>query len=222
MSASATRHVFELLPELVLGTLDPSERAEVEAHLGECAACAAERDVTAELCADLALGEPPAPPPPGLWDRILASTGRENRFSDFVERVAGFLDVAADRARAYLDVLDQPPGEGSVWQPLPFAGYSFFVPETGPQLAGSQVGFLRIEPGARFPYHVHRGHEEVLILQGGFVDEQSGHEWGPGDIQPMADGTAHSYVGAPGPVCLCIGRVLGGSFEIIPPPDENK
>src|SRR5262249_45688194 len=151
----------------------PSECAEVERHLRACASCAAEHRATEALLADVALGLPTEPaPPPALRERILASTRTVNRFIDFVQRVADFLDIGADRARALLDKLDDP----DAWKPL-FPGYWLHACESGPRLAGATLGVLRIQPGARFPYHRHGGDEEVLILQGGFRDEQSGREW---------------------------------------------
>lgn len=213
---SVLEHVDGLLVEHVLDTLSPEERAAADAHLAGCPRCAAELARTAELLADLALDAAPIAPPPSLRGRILDDARGTNRFLDFLDRVAEFLDVPLDRARAYLARVDDPAS----WQPLPIPGYSFFPVEYGPRLGTSQVGFLRIEPGARFPYHRHTGDEEVMILQGGIIDDQSGREWHPGEIQPMAKGTAHSYVGAPGAPCICIGRVLGGEFEIIPPPNS--
>jgi putative transcriptional regulator len=215
---TATGHVDELLPELVLGTLAPDERAAVEAHLEACERCAGARDAIASIFGDLALAEPPSAPPPSLRARILDETGRVSRFERFVDRVADFLDIATERARALLASFDDP----AAWQPLPFPGYDVIMPEVGPRLADSQVGVLRIKPGARFPYHRHGGDEEVMLLQGGIIDDQSGIEWHPGDVQPMAKGTAHSYVGAPGPDCICIGRIWHSAIEILgdPPPKE--
>jgi anti-sigma factor ChrR (cupin superfamily) len=62
----------------------------------------------------------------------------------------------------------------------------------------------------------------VLTLQGGYVDDGDGHEWGPGDMQTMDPGTSHSFVGAAGPDCICLGVVLGpieidGTIPVVPP-----
>jgi hypothetical protein len=65
--------VRELLPEHVLGTLDPAERARVDAHLAWCAGCRKEAGELAEGAVALALGLPAVDLPPDLEDRVVAS-----------------------------------------------------------------------------------------------------------------------------------------------------
>jgi hypothetical protein len=65
--------VRELLPEHVLGTLDPAERATVDRHLAWCAGCRKESEALAEGAAGVALGLPAPDPPPDLEDRVVAS-----------------------------------------------------------------------------------------------------------------------------------------------------
>ena len=55
-------HVDELLVDHLRGDLDAGERARVEAHLADCAACRAARASYARLVGALARTEPPAPP----------------------------------------------------------------------------------------------------------------------------------------------------------------
>jgi anti-sigma factor RsiW len=55
-------HVDELLIDHLRGDLDAGERARVEAHLADCAACRAARASYARLVGALARTEPPAPP----------------------------------------------------------------------------------------------------------------------------------------------------------------
>jgi putative transcriptional regulator len=52
--------------------------------------------------------------------------------------------------------------------------------------ARGEASFLRCRPGKAIPSHTHAGLEAVLVLQGGFHD-QNGH-YAPGDIA-VADGT---------------------------------
>lgn len=56
----------------VLGTLSPDERAEFLAHVSECADCAAAVFSLAPVVAALAYEAPPADPPEGARDRLLA------------------------------------------------------------------------------------------------------------------------------------------------------
>jgi anti-sigma factor RsiW len=75
-------HVREALGAYVLGALAPGEAAEVEAHLGRCAACAAERDALAALPGLLALAEEAAshgPPSPAVEERVLDGFARARR-----------------------------------------------------------------------------------------------------------------------------------------------
>jgi anti-sigma factor ChrR (cupin superfamily) len=200
---SAAGHVVERLPELVLGALPPSERARDEEHLAACDPCAREHDALAAALAALADAPPAVAPSPSVRARIIDATRSVSRFSDFLERVARFLDLSSDRARALLDRLD----DASAWRPR-FPGVACFVPEHGPALAGATIGVLRVEPGARFPHHRHGGDEEVLVLQGGMRGDD-GRSWHAGMIQAMAAGTEHGLVGLGPPACLCIGVVRG-------------
>ena len=59
----------------VLGTLDSDERRAFEAHLSECADCAAEVRTFQRVSAALALGVAQRTPPPELRGRVLAAAG---------------------------------------------------------------------------------------------------------------------------------------------------
>src|SRR5690606_10243648 len=68
----------------VLGALEPEERAEVEAHLAECAACRAEYEELAALPALLAKVSPDdvahaVQPPSAVLDRLLAARVKRRR-----------------------------------------------------------------------------------------------------------------------------------------------
>ena len=59
----------------VVGALTPAERAEFEAHLAGCAACAAEVRALAPAIAALAYSAPSAGPSPAVRDRLMARVG---------------------------------------------------------------------------------------------------------------------------------------------------
>ena len=48
---------------------------------------------------------------------------------------------------------------------------------------------IKMEPGCSYPRHRHHGAEEVLILQGGYRDEQGEHR--AGDYVRYEDDTEH-------------------------------
>lgn len=95
MSESSCSRVRELLPEHVRGAADPTEAAQVEAHLATCDACAAE----AALLGALWTSRPE--PPADLADRIrraLADDAETNPGSGGAGRrraVPGWLVAAA-------------------------------------------------------------------------------------------------------------------------------
>ena len=58
--------------------------------------------------------------------------------------------------------------------------------------SGRAIVLIRMEPGCGYPTHRHIGTEEVLVLQGGYRDEQGEHE--AGEFVSYADGTTHTPV----------------------------
>jgi len=69
-------HVDDMLPALVLGCLEPRERARVSRHLESCAACRSRLAGYEELVASLSLAAPRAEPPRALRRRILQQAVR--------------------------------------------------------------------------------------------------------------------------------------------------
>jgi putative transcriptional regulator len=206
--AGAAEHVDDQIAALALGTLPDDERAEVELHLAGCPRCAAELTVTGELLGAMALAPAPVLPSAAARERLLSAVAEGGRLHRFAEPVARLLEITVAAARAVLDSLDAPER----WKPLALpgsVGVDYLRPPTGQRLEGAAVAFLRIGPGGRFPTHTHLAPEQVLILQGGYIDEVSGLEYGPGQIHAEGQGTSHAYRHVPGPDCLCLGVVEG-------------
>ncbi len=89
----------ELLPAYALGALDGPERAELEAHLAECAACRVRLEAWRRTVGDLAEGVVPATPPAGvrasLLDRVRSEAAAERPASRVAERRRWIVALAA-------------------------------------------------------------------------------------------------------------------------------
>jgi hypothetical protein len=84
MTAEACRAWRERIGPLVLGHLDPSEKAAMEAHLDGCPACRAEAEALAPVAALLSRADPDriaatSAPPPHLGERIARRIAAERR-----------------------------------------------------------------------------------------------------------------------------------------------
>lgn len=76
---------------------------------------------------------------------------------------------------------------------------------------------IRMEPGHGYPAHRHLGVEEVLILGGGYRDEQGEHRTGdylryPTDSahHPVAVGDSGQPAGPENPACILFAVARGG------------
>lgn len=188
---TADRHLADAAWELALaGELAPPARA----HLGACPDCRRALAEAQELAALLALGSPVPPASPGRRARLVGEAAHLAGPAGLRLRaasVAAHLDLALDVAAAHLDRLADP----AAWRPL-LPGFA--VCPIG-QLGDADRGFVRADPGARFPEHRHRGAEQILVLQGSCRDSRAG--WlGPGDRVTHEPGSAHRFdvpAGAP-------------------------
>jgi putative transcriptional regulator len=199
-------HVDDLIPELVLGTLDTPTRETVEGHLERCERCSAEVAAMGEALSLVALSLPPEEPHPGLRTNLLAAIAedrrreaspKEGRLAGFVDQLARFFDVTTQRARTLLDLIDDP----SAWTRGPARGIALIHVLAGPRLANTDAGFIRMAPGARFPHHRHIGDEYGLILEGGIM-ERDGAVARAGEFHNRNAGTSHDFVALPGEGCL--------------------
>lgn len=200
-----TPHVIDLLPELALGELPESERADLARHLDGCATCSIELRAIDETLAELALTLAPVEPAPAVRARLLASS-ETGRFAGFAEAVARIFDVTVARARELLDLVDDP----SAWEPGPIAGTALVHFPAGPACAGADTGFVRVAPGLRFPWHAHNGEETNLVLQGACV-ESNGTTYRRGDEYVHRADTEHDFTAAEGPIDFVFAvRVFAG------------
>jgi anti-sigma-K factor RskA len=71
------QHIIELIPEYVLGLLDPVESQQVEQHLQACAACREEEQAHRQVVGLLAYSAPQKDPSSKLRQRILQVPGTQ-------------------------------------------------------------------------------------------------------------------------------------------------
>lgn len=156
-------------------------------------------DVDVELLARLVA---PTPPSPGLRAALLQAVAGP-WWAPFARRARALLDLDDDATVALFAAVSAPDR----WQAGPGDGVELFHIDAGPALAGAITGFVRLAPGARFPHHRHVGHETVLVLEGGFVDD--GRVCAAGEEVTMPPGSDHDVVAGP-QGCLYLAVVLEG------------
>jgi putative transcriptional regulator len=202
-------HLDDILPELLLGALDPPARQAAERHLAGCERCRTEMARLSPGVEGLMNLVEPLEPPPGVLARVMAEMEGPGRFARFAEKVAAFFDLTREKTLQLLESLSNP----GAWQPGPAAGIQVLPVQAGPAKAGMLTAFVRIPPGMRFPRHTHHGHEWNLVLEGGFR-EDSGHEVWPGEVLEKDESTTHDFTALEGPACIAAAVINGElSFE---------
>lgn len=185
-----------LLAEYALGTLTPEERAEVEALLE------ASPSVVARLKAlerSMSLVTASQRPHAAAWAKVAASLEGGGRFEHLVPKLAEHFDVTEAAARALVNSFD----DATRWAPGPAEGLELLPVEAGPKWAGYMTVVVRLQPGAQLPMHTHAAREQVLALEGGYRDDQTGQEFWRGEVDVRAEGTSHSFTAVAGPPCIC-------------------
>lgn len=210
-------HVEMALAEYALGVLPDDERARVHSHLTSCTACAAEADAYREATNVLASAAPRRPAPSFIRARLLASAEAKGRLAKFTEALAKFFELPATRARALLDMIDEP---GS-WERDP-SGIGLIHLAAGPRYAamGVDAGLVRFPAGMVWPLHRHIGAEHHLILEGGFRIDQTGEELRTGATLISPAGSEHSFVVLPGDDCVTA-VILEAGIEMPPGTPAN-
>lgn len=147
----------------------------------------------------------PAAPAGSLRERLLASTKRPGRYGIFVDRVARLFDLPVEKAAHLLGKLERD----EAWKPFLVPGTEMIPVRPGEALAGAIATFVRVAPGVRFPDHVHRGVETMVVLDGGFVEPDSKIEAWRGEETVREDGTEHALLGLPGVPCIVAVLIQG-------------
>lgn len=181
-----SKHVEEDLAEWNLGTLDPARRAEVDAHLRECAHCRASAKEL-QLAIDVLSFGPVHTQ--GMWAQVQKSLQAGKGFEHFTQQLAQLFDLPTPEVTRVLEQMSGAEG----WTAGPSPGVEIFPVNAGPKLGDALTAFLRLAPGAEFPMHEHVGREEVLVLQGGYQCS-TGVEFWRGELDVREEGTSHSFV----------------------------
>jgi quercetin dioxygenase-like cupin family protein len=152
---------------------------------------------------------PPAKGPPQLLrERLLATVARPRlRYAPLFGKLSELFDLD-DTALAELFERAATP---EAWTASQIPGTRLMHLQGGPRVAGADNGLVRLAAGTRFPSHRHLGHERVLVLDGGYRDEQDGRLYLPGDWHEMQAGTSHAYAAlAERELLLAVSLVAGG------------
>jgi quercetin dioxygenase-like cupin family protein len=158
-------------------------------------------DVLAEL------GPLGATPSAGLRARLLAEIATpRRRFAPLYDALSDLFDLG-DEALAALFERAASPSEWSL-ATVPLVRLLHLT--GGPRVAVADNGLVRLAAGGRFPTHRHLGQERVLVLEGGYKDEQSGRVYLPGDLHEMPAGSTHAYVALPERELLLAVSVVSG------------
>lgn len=181
-----SERVLGLLPEYVLGGLQPQEIAEVDAALTESATLRAElRDLQEDLTG-LAVALTPVAPSPGVRSRLLASVKAE-QFAPFVDELAEFCDLAVGKMRAVLSKVS----DAAAWGDEVLPGLHIIHFDHGPACFGVDTGLIRLAPDTAFPKHKHLGREVNYVISGALIDED-GAVYGPGTYLERAKDDTHT------------------------------
>lgn len=164
----------ELAPFYALGLLNEAERDWVEQQVKACPDLAEELAMYESAVTALPYSVPTPPMSANLKDRLFDQLGL-----DAPSPVPAPLPLAHRVVRAQ----DLP------WQPHPVPGVSIAIVHRD-EVRRELVGFLRAEPGGRYPLHRHAGIEEIFMVEGDLV---IGNEvYGPGDYIRSAPGSCHA------------------------------
>ncbi|HEY2730100.1 MAG TPA: cupin domain-containing protein [Polyangia bacterium] len=131
-------------------------------------------------------------PPPALRRRLLDDLAGPARFGLLAGALGRVADLGAEAAWALLRKVD----ELAAWSDAPFPGVRYFHFEAGAGAGAVEAGFVRVQPGARFPRHRHVGREVTFVVDGLLHDR--GKVYGPGSVVESAPGTDHDYTAGPG------------------------
>lgn len=129
------------------------------------------------------------------------------RYAPFFDRLSALWDLPELDVRAVLAKSNEP----RAWRRPPLPGLEIMNVRGGPKAAGAELYLARFAAGATFPAHSHRGHEDVLLLEGSYTDSD-GTVYSSGDVHHMAAGSEHTFTVAPDEPCIAAAAHHGIRF----------
>jgi putative transcriptional regulator len=189
------------------GQLRPVERAIVEAHLAFCPWCVEQMRELLEPGGRWLdeLTAKPVPLPAGGWERL------ERRLEKPpVDPANAVFPDAGVRgawlpAAALAELGDERPA--LAWQTIPTTRARYAVLANDAQ-ADIDLVLVGLEPGRRFPRHLHLGNEEVVILAGAYTDDYA--HLGQGNYYHYPPGSEHGTLIDRGEPCWSLGLLEHG------------
>jgi quercetin dioxygenase-like cupin family protein len=151
---------------------------------------------------------PPAKAPPQLLrERLLSTVARPRlRYAPLFGKLTELFDLDDTDLAALFERAATP----AAWTDSQIPGTRLMHLRAGPRVAAADNGLVRLAAGTRFPTHRHLGVERVLVLDGGYRDEQDGRLYLPGDWHEMQPGTSHAYTASTERELLFAVSVVGG------------
>lgn len=193
--------IRELLPLYALGILEPDELRSVERAVASDPTLAAEllafQDTANELVA-------PVEPPAHVKSRLLASVGG-GPLERFTQRLGALYDLTVEKAREILGLIERPTS----WE-TEAPGIALVHFGGGPAFAAADCGFVRLAPGAIFPYHKHLGDEACMVLEGELFDATHNRTLRAGDDYFQSAGSEHALINKGSVDCVFAARAMHG------------
>jgi hypothetical protein len=171
---------------------------------------------SARLIAELdeamaSLLEPVAPRSLVLANLLAAVERPPQRYAPFYSRIADLFDLSEEAVIAECTRLAEP----NVWRFSGLPGVKNVMVQGGPAVKDAEVVFARFSPGLRFPRHIHTGREQVLVLEGSYVDSD-GVAHAAGELRVWEAGTKHGFKVSKTEPCIIASVVHGREFEALP------
>ena len=153
---------------------------------------------TALVDAALIEGVKPVSPPGSALTGLLDKVRAEDRITYFAPQVAALYDLSIDQALKLIAQIK----DLTAWEAGPTPGVKLLPVKGGPKVGEALAALVWLDRGAEFPEHPHLGLEQVLIIEGGYLDSGGAQFW-RGELHVSQGGTSHSFRAVGGIPCIC-------------------
>jgi hypothetical protein len=151
----------------------------------------------------------PVSVPAGSLERLMLEVAEPPlRYAPFFDRLSKLWDLPTGDVRGLLE----RSRDKKYWRKAPLPGLELISIRGGPRIQGTEAYLARFAPGMTFPPHSHFGHEDVLILEGSYTDDD-GKLFRSGDVHSMEAGGEHSFTIGPDEPCVAAAVHRGIRFR---------